>query len=143
MSLPTTTYPTISTVGKAQGWSEPYSDEAVFRANMSSGYPFSYQTRTFDPKTFTHVLRHVSTADMETLRTFYNSNKASEFWWLHPSVNENMYYHVQYKEKFVPQIDQDEDGDWMIVQTFEQMSTVTLESGDYGYGEYGDGLYLG
>ena len=136
------TYPTISTVGKAQGWREPFSNGAVKRAHMSSGYPFSYQTRTFDAKHFKHILRHVSTADMETLRTFYEANKASEMWWLHPSVNENIYYHVQYEGVFDPQIDGDEDGGWMIIQEFEQMSTVTLTTNDYGIGLYGVGYYL-
>ncbi len=109
---------------------------------MSSGSPFSYATRTFDPRTFVYTLRHVSAADMETLRTFYETNKASNFWWLHPAANENnTYYDVQYEQHFVPEIDGDEDGNWMIVERLIQASSTTLEEGDYGYGLYGAGPY--
>ncbi len=119
-------YPTVSTAGKAQGWGEPYSAEAVRHAKLDTGYNFVSATRTFDPKTWVHVLRHVSVADMETLRTFYETNKAGEFWWPHPSPNEGgLYYHVQYKEEMVPEIDGDEDGNWMISEVLEQLSTRT------------------
>ena len=129
MTLPVVTYPSISTDGKARGWAEPFSDEAVVRGNMSSGYPFSYMTTTFDGKTWIHTLKHVSTADMESLRMFYQTNKALEFWWQHPGVNEtSTYYHVAYEETFTPQIDGDEDGDWMIIEVLEQVSTSTTLS---------------
>ena len=129
MALPSVTYPSISTAGKAEGWAEPFSAEAVIQAPPSAGYPSLYVSRTFDPRTWRHVLRHVSAADMETLRAFYETNKSGHFWWQHPSADESgLYYHVHYKEGFVPEIDGDEDGNWMIVEVLEQMSPSTTAS---------------
>ena len=129
MALPSVTYPSLVAAGKAQGWAEPFSPEAVHQAPPAAGYPSLYVSRTFDARTWRHVLRNVSTAEMETLRAFYETNKAGHFWWPHPSPNESgLYYHVHYFEAFVPEIDGDEDGNWMIVEVLQQMSPSTTLS---------------
>lgn len=129
MALPSVTYPVIGAAGKPQGWAEPFSPEAVHRAPPVAGYPLLYVSRTYDARTWRHVLRYVITAEMETLRTFYENNKSGHFWWPHPSPNESgLYYHVGYKTSFVPEIDGDEDGTWVIVEVLQQMSSSTTLS---------------
>lgn len=140
-----TTYPSISAAGKAEGWQEPYQQEGVVTlGHMASGQPFAFMTKTFDQKLYRHILRHVSYADMESVRSFYETYKGSEFWWPNPSaISNSSYYHVQYEEFFAPEIDGDEDGNWMIVEVFRVMSNQTMDLGNYGYGSYGAGKYGG
>ena len=135
------TFPTIGTVDREAsclGYEDYYQQDTVRSAPFISGYPFMVQTRSFDPLTTTHRLIDVSDADKATIRAFYEANKDTEFWWLNPG--DLVYYSVKFDEPLHWRAN-DDTNSWTCTMIITQTSSLTMEPGDYGYGEYGAGPY--
>lgn len=139
-----TAFPTIDTASRMKGYSDEYSDDAVNIAGFDSGYPCINELFTFDPRTFRVYLQWVSQDDKEIVMEFYQASKGVPFHFFNDQSSE--VFEVVFTSKPNCSISDDDDKDsWDISFSLLQSSSevYTVTSGTYGYGPYGEGIYVG
>ena len=78
------TFPVLTRKGSKSGWSETPNKNAVKIASAASGLPVINKLFTFDGPTWKYTLSLVTSADKDTLHTFYEANKDVPFDWVNP-----------------------------------------------------------
>ena len=78
------TFPILTRKGSKAGWSETPNKNAVKVASAASGLPVLNKIFTFDGPTWKYMLKLVTSADVGTLKAFYEANKDVPFDWLNP-----------------------------------------------------------
>ena len=121
MPLVGVVFPTLSAYPKIEGFIDEYSDETIVRDSYASGYPLLNPYFSFDPKNFSHVMRHISQADKETLSTFYRDNKTNNIFWT--NEQDDTTYLVIFTHKPNCELD-GEKSKWKIELGFRQIAEV-------------------
>ena len=134
------THPVLNQEELAESWSERLQDDTTSKGLFNSGRPFTISYKTFDATTFDHVIKNINDASKVLLETFYDTNKATNWYWLNP---DNLsYYDVQFDGPQVFEANNDVNS-WNVSRSLTQYTSTTMNPGDYGYGIYGAGKYGG
>lgn len=116
------TFPHTLHAPSREAFNDEPSDEAVSVGSYASGYPLLIKQFTFDPRTFTFELRHVSQANKLTFMAFYETNKDVPFYWT--NEQDNIRYEVIFICKPRCRLDGEKD-EWRIRFELRQASAET------------------
>ena len=134
------THPVLNQEELAESWSERLQDDTTSKGLFNSGRPFTISYKTFDATTFDHVIKNINDASKVLLETFYDTNKATNWYWLNP--DDLIYYDVQFDGPQVFEANNDVNS-WNVSRSLTQYTSTTMNPGDYGYEIYGAGKYGG
>jgi len=119
--------------------------DPTVRTPTTAGYQQRVLRATWVPKKFMRTLRGISDAEKTSIETHEQNVNYGQDTFAWEDEQASIVYMVAFDESALP-IEMQPDGrndQWQCELAFVQTSSVELTTGDYGYGVYGIGNYLG
>ena len=127
-----------------QGYQRTLAFDPVLRTDFISGYRQTRLRTTWCPWQWQLNYQQLSVAQRDALADHEQAHAAGDFYWAESAGTSQTVYHVRYSEPVVFTVGQG-SLKWDVAAVIEQVDneSAVLNPGDYGYGLYGDGNYLG